>query len=81
MPTIPERLARIENTLERLDHTLNGNGQPGWSQKMERFITELYRLGDRVTVIEDTQKTKKLDWQWLVTAVIGIGAIAVAFWK
>lgn len=81
MPTIPERLAKIEGTLERLDHTLNGNGQPGLAQKMERFITEQYRLGDRVTAIEDVRKTKKLDWQWLVTAVIGIGAIAVAFLK
>jgi len=81
MPTIPERLAKMEGTLERLDHTLNGNGQPGLAQKMERFITEQYRLGDRVTAIEDVRKTKKLDWQWLVTAVIGIGAIAVAFWK
>ncbi len=79
--TIPERLAKMEVTLENLDHTLNGNGQPGLAQKLEQFITTQYRLGDRVEAIEDSHKSKKLDWQWLVTAAIGAAAVLVAIFK
>lgn len=79
--TVPERLAKIETTLDRLDHTLNGNGQPGLADKLEKFITEQYRLCDRVRLMEHTKTNQKTDLQWLVTAGIAIAAVVVAIFK
>ncbi len=88
MPSVPERLAAMENTLERLDHTINGNGQPGMAQKVECFITEQFRQKDEQTRQRDalashiaSHAARKFDWQWAVTALIAVGSVVVAVIK
>lgn len=39
MADIGERVASLETTVERLSHTLEGNGQPGLDQVTRQFIS------------------------------------------
>ena len=83
---IMNKLAVIEAKVNRLDRTINGNGQPGLAQKIENEITERYRLVDKIgSITEDFNNhiafhdTNKQDWKWLLALLCAIAA-AVASW-
>ena len=83
---IMNKLAVIEAKVNRLDRTINGNGQPGLAQKIENEITERYRIVDKIeSIAEDFNNhiafhdTNKQDWKWLLALLCAIAA-AVASW-
>lgn len=85
MSTMPERLAKMEAILERLDHSINGNGQPGLAQRLNDHM-----LADRKTDHAVIALTGKIDghikwhrrawgdWKWSITTLIAIAGMIVA---
>lgn len=81
MANINERLTKLETqteengkTIWRVFEALYGNGKPG-------LITEVQKL--RLTCEEHLKDhaKRKLDWQWIITALIAIGGIVAAVLK
>ena len=71
MNTNSERLARIEAIVERLDHELCGNGQPG-------FIT---KTNERLSSIEGDRSWLKGAY-WVLSALVsalGLGGVIHIF--
>ncbi len=84
-----QRITKIETMfdehrqiLEKLNEALYGDGKPG-------LLSDFRRLEDRVADqraevakirddLELKRRERKIDWQWLVTTAIAVGAVAAA---
>jgi hypothetical protein len=85
MPSVEERLAKLENEVEDINKTLwrifeaiYGNGKPGLLtefQLLRRSVEEHHQK------IEDKTKEKKADWKWLVPTLAAVVAAVAAIWK
>ena len=64
---IEQQMVTIFKTLEKIDHTINGNGQPGLVEKVARLQERL----------DGTWKTL-LIIGWIANFLVGVGALATA---
>lgn len=85
MSTMPERLARMEAILERLDHSINGNGQPGLAQKLTDHMLAEKNIGVMVMSVQGKidghikwHRRAWGDWKWSITTLIAIAGMIVA---
>ena len=83
--TFNERLSKLENqtaengkTIWRVFEAIYGNGKPG-------LLSEFRLLRESVeqhhSAVREEKRAAKLDWQWVVTTSVAIGAIVVAIFK
>ena len=78
MSTMPERLAKIEAILERLDHSINGNGQPGLAQRLNDHMMHDHQLTDKLDGHLRWHRHAWGDWKWSITTLIAIAGMIVA---
>ena len=64
---IEQQMITIFNTLEKIDHTLNGNGQPGLVEKVVRLEERLQGTWKFALIIG-----------WLLNFLVAVGALAAA---
>ena len=81
--SINERIAKIETKMDdlgatvlKLEHAIYGNGTPGLLSDVRVIRKSVERHHQAVD--EKTQE-KKSDWKWLVSTVVAIAAVIVAF--
>jgi len=67
LTAIETRLDTIEDTLEKIEKALNGNGQPG--------------LISRVTVLEAKENSKSKMLEWGILILTAITSVYGAFFK
>ncbi len=83
--TFNERLSKLENqteengkTIWRVFEAIYGNGKPG-------LLSEFRLLRESVEQhhndVKEEKRSSKLDWQWVITTMVAIGAIVVAIFK
>ena len=67
---VEQQMVTIFKTLEKIDHTINGNGQPGLVEKVARLQERL----------DGTWKTL-LIIGWTANFLVAVGALVAAFFK
>lgn len=68
------RLEEINKTLWRLVEAVYGNGQPG-------IKTEVQTLTEKMDRHVSDHDKRRIDWQWIITTIIAVGAILSAWFK
>lgn len=85
MPPVNEKLAELTANVESLSKQINrvydalyGNGKPG-------LISEFRELRQNVQShhesVRELQTQSRNDWKWVITTIVAIAAIAVAYFK
>lgn len=92
MARVNERLTKLEavlqdnnDTVHKIEQALYGNGKPGLLSDfrvLKDSVEQHHREYDkRLEEEKRRRKEKKLDWQWIITALIAIGGIVTAILK
>ena len=83
--TFNERLSKLENqteengkTIWRVFEAIYGNGKPGLLSEF-RLLRE--SVDQHHNDVKEEKRSSKLDWQWVITTMVAIGAIVVAIFK
>jgi len=64
---IEQQMTTIFNTLTKIDHTINGNGQPGLVEKVARLEERLQGTWKTLIILG-----------WIANFLVGIAALATA---
>ena len=89
---LKENVAKLQTTVEdnnktvhQIEEALYGNGKPGLlsdfrslKESVERHHKEYEK---RIENEQSRKKERKLDWQWVITALIAIAGIVAAILK
>lgn len=89
---LKEDVAKLQTTVEdnnktvhQIEQALYGNGKPGLlsdfrslKESVERHHNEYEK---RIENEQSGKKERKLDWQWVITALIAIAGIVAAILK
>ena len=89
---LKENVAKLQTTVEdnnktvhQIEQALYGNGKPGLlsdfrslKESVERHHKEYEK---RIENEQSRKKERKLDWQWVITALIAIAGIVAAILK
>lgn len=89
---LKENVAKLQTTVEdnnktvhQIEQALYGNGKPGLlsdfrslKESVERHHNEYEK---RIENERSRKKERKLDWQWVITALIAIAGIVAAILK
>lgn len=85
MPSISERLAAVERGLEennkttwRVFQAIYGNGKPGLTAELQLLRQSVEKHHAET---EQRRKEHKVDWQWIITTLIAVAAIAAVLFK
>lgn len=92
MSQILERIARLETVLEdnnksihRVEEAIFGNGKPGLISDFRLLADSVNRhhkdAAARIAAEDAAKRRRKLDWQWIITTIVAVAAVAAAFIK
>jgi hypothetical protein len=85
MSSVNDRLASLEakteengKTIWRVFEAIYGNGKPG-------LLTEFQLLRQSVEEhhgsVEELRKKNRGDWRWIITTLVAVAAVIVAYFK
>ena len=83
--TLSERLAVLEKmmdengkTIGRVFEALYGNGKPGL---LSEFQTLRQSVEEHHEAVAEIRRRDRGNWQWVITTIVAIAAVVVAFFK
>lgn len=79
---MPEQIRRLEDLaseLERLDHQINGNGQEGIRQKLDRLLMEQSRRSGMEDMVKEMEQRHHKQNTFRLNLIIGIMTVIALY--
>lgn len=79
MPDQTRRFEDLASELERLDHQINGNGQEGIRQKLDRLLMEQSRRSGMEDIVKEMEQRHHKQNTFRLNLIIGIMTVIALY--